>query len=461
MSATRNSTKIACLLALTLLAGCPDDKVDSSAFANGSGSDSSVTADTTGDNDGGTTPTDVSDAVTSPDTSEVKDTSSSPKDTFAGDAGKADTSPTDAGPPDTGPKTWPLALYAGGSATCFRKTDGTAVCWGRNAVGQTGTGAGATKLSKPMAIAGISQIARIGLAEQHGCAVHGSGKVSCWGDSFHGQIGNGVKHVEHLVPVATKVEGTAFEVSANVYSSAALSEKGVWGWGNNTGDKFQAGNYTSKPTPLLVKPPADASPALEVCVGDHHMCVLGKNKKVYCWGSNEWGELGHGTIVTSGAFVAAAEVKALPQVDHLACGSWHSCAWIQGGKAYCWGKNLNGQLGNGGIANIAAAVQVIGLDQVSLVAPSRQNSCAIANGGKVYCWGKNDVGQTTTKPTSKEVPTPTEVPLPTKMVSVAAGSYHGCAATTGGDVYCWGGNNHGQHGNGTTTDNPKPTKVLF
>jgi alpha-tubulin suppressor-like RCC1 family protein len=193
--------------------------------------------------------------------------------------------------------------------------------------------------------------------------------------------------------------------------------------------------------------------------GGTHSCAV-VDGGVQCWGWNGYGQLGDGSTTNSATPVQVSGLTS--GVTAVATGDLHSCAVVNGGVR-CWGYNLYGQLGNGssGFQSMTnpTPVQVSGLPSgsgVSAVAGGHYHSCAVVNGG-VRCWGGNQFGEIGNGSTTQST-TPAQVTGLTSGVTAVATGVHTCAVVNGG-VQCWGLNASGQLGNGSTANSSVPAQV--
>ncbi len=182
-----------------------------------------------------------------------------------------------------------------------------------------------------------------------------------------------------------------------------------------------------------------------VSAGRDHACALATDGAVWCWGANEAGQLGRGTLSTREA--APERVPGLTTATQVSAGDSHTCARSTHGTVWCWGANNRGQLGDGTEVTRPSAVSVQGLASVVEVASGNEHTCARTSGGEVWCWGRNDSGQVGDGTTSTR-PTPTRVqmrsasgtvPL-TGAVSLASVGEATCAiraTSPSTSVWCW------------------------
>ena len=126
----------------------------------------------------------------------------------------------------------------------------------------------------------------------------------------------------------------------------------------------------------------------------YHNCADGSDGKLYGWGFGYYGQSDGDQY--SG--MKAVEVPAPEGVtlSGASAGALHTCAEGSDGKLYCWGENLDGQLGNGTTTRRFTAVEVQAPEGVTLsgVVTGGHHTCASGSDGKLYCWGHNPDGQT-------------------------------------------------------------------
>ena len=229
------------------------------------------------------------------------------------------------------------------------------------------------------------------------------------------------------------------------HSCALLADETVKCWGRNT--RGQLGNSTLRNTRTPISVVGGGMAAISA--GLEHTCSVTTSNfpvrlpRAYCWGKNNMGQLGNGTLEHSNV---PTEVMGLGIVLSISAGKQHTCAPLIDGTVKCWGKNTGGQLGNNTTTGSSIPVQVSGLTGVSAVAAGGEHTCALLTGGTVKCWGKNISGQLGNN-LSNDSSIPVQVYGLTGVSALVAGSKHTCALLTTKTVKCWGNNTLGQLGN--------------
>jgi alpha-tubulin suppressor-like RCC1 family protein len=194
-----------------------------------------------------------------------------------------------------------------------------------------------------------------------------------------------------------------------------------------------------------------------VAGGYEHACALTTAGGVQCWGQNGSGQLGNATTTPSLAPIAVPSLAS--GVKAIAVGGNHSCALTTGGSVECWGSNTYGQLGNDSTtdSDVPTVVPYLASDIAGIVA-GFNHTCAVTSGGGVECWGDNQSGQLGNGSTQQSLVPVAVMGLSAGVTTLAAGYGHTCAVTQAG-VECWGANAFGQLGNNSTTDSPVPVLV--
>ncbi len=300
----------------------------------------------------------------------------------------------------------PLQVHAGiatgGTHTCRLGAEGTLTCWGGNASGQLGDG-GSRGRSDPTVAEGHIRFAVVAGGVSHTCAISADGAAYCWGAGAQGQLGNG--------------------------------------------------RFDNVAEPQEV----EGGPFTAIAAGSSHSCALDADGLAYCWGGNEAGQLGDGSTRVA---PSPRRVAGDTRFSMLALGWSHSCALDQRGLAQCWGRNALGQLGTGDLRDRSRPAFVAGGHTYRTLVAGSAHTCGLGQNGVTYCWGHDDQGQLGSGSARRDHSTPVPVAGSEHFVRLTAGSVHTCGLTADGSAYCWGGNTHGQLGDGTTTSRASPVAVL-
>ena len=304
---------------------------------------------------------------------------------------------------------------------------------------------------------------QITIGYAHTCALTAEGKAYCWGLNSQGRLGNN-STTNSRIPVAVQMPaGVSFQsIAAGYAHTCALTNEGkAYCWGLNSQGQLGNNSTTNSSTPVAVQMPAGVS-FKSIAAGYYHTCALTNEGKAYCWGKNQYGQLGNNSTTNSSTPVAVQMPAGVARFQSIAIGYAHTCALTNEGKAYCWGWNNKGQLGNNSTTNSSTPVAVQMPAGVSFqsIPVGIGHTCALTNEGKAYCWGWNNKGQLgNNSTTSSSTPVAVQMPAGVSFQSIAAVYYHTCALTNEGKAYCWGLNEYGQLGNNSTTDSSIPLAV--
>jgi alpha-tubulin suppressor-like RCC1 family protein len=334
------------------------------------------------------------------------------------------------------------ALTAQGEHTCVIAGDGTTWCWGHNEAGQLGDGTREARMA-PVAVATTSRFVSMSAGGQHTCALTGDGHAWCWGSNVYGELGEGSQRWSDT-PVEVAGQHRFASIHAGYWLTCALEEGGTaWCWG------FDLAAYedgTSEPRTAPVQVETDLRfRSLAAGIGTYACGIASEpSGSAWCWGSNEFGQLGDGTQQDRLAPVASHPGRTF---EALAVGWGHTCGILADGSILCWGLNHAGQLGDGQATPGTAQVHPPD-GRFAAVAVGMRHSCALTDDGAAYCWGDNTQGQLGDGTAAVQEGL-VGVGGAERFERIAAGQDHTCASTRQGVVYCWGSNEWGQLGDGS------------
>jgi alpha-tubulin suppressor-like RCC1 family protein len=368
------------------------------------------------------------------------------------------------------PATGFVSISAGGqtedSHTCAIRADQKAYCWGKaSRFGQLGSGF-FTNSPTPVAVATSELFSAVEAGGYHTCGMTTVGSIHCWGYNAYGQLGDGTQ-TSRPSPVAYVGGVDLQSVTVGGWTTCGDDAGGswhCWGWGR-LGERGDGVLSEVQVTPVAVQ---GGHTFAIVNIGAYHTCGLTARGDAYCWGNNGQGQLG--TSEVTGEVCSEGPCASTPLLVQGGLrftfvgpgGVWafrgHTCGLSRKGKAYCWGKNDFGQLGDGTTNDKSTPTPISGRLKFSSLSTHGEFTCGLTNKGQAHCWGHNDFGQLGNG-TTTDSPVPVPVTGGLKFVSVDAGAYHACGVTAKGQAYCWGRNNDGQLGNSTTDNSPVPVQV--
>lgn len=280
------------------------------------------------------------------------------------------------------------------------------------------------------------------------------GTIRSFGNNDSLSLGIGTSTVSSGVPQQVGTINNVRSIAAGYYHGMAIkNDSTVWTWGGNQFGQLGDGSNTNKGTPAQV---AGLSGIKAVSGGQagFHSLALKANGTVYSWGKNTEGQLGIASP-TSGINTPTL-VPGLTGIVAIAGGEYHSIALKNDGTVWSWGRNVEGQLGNGtqGASSYSSTpVQATGVSSIIAIAGGRYWSAALRSDGTIWTWGQNQyaqLGNGTQGPTSFST-TAVQVAGITGVRAIAASAFHGLALLNDSTVRAWGRNSDGQYGNGTTS----------
>lgn len=306
-----------------------------------------------------------------------------------------------------------LAVAAGSKHTCAIRSPGALYCWGENSAGQLGVG-DADPRPRPTRVPGHEDFSQVVSGGDGGCALRADGTLYCWGDPLRGvrDLSGRPEPTFALEPEIVMGEHRFIDVSVGAEHRCAVRNTGeLYCWGRNTDGQLGAGTREqARREPSRVGADGDWR---SVSAGEHHTCGVRGEGELYCWGRNDYFELGigPGSLDDATQYALPVRVGADSDWSTVATGGFHTCAIKRSGALFCFGRGAEGQLGLGA----SGRGEPIAIPR--LVAPTQ------------------------------------------RFRRVTLGSFHTCALDEQRNLSCWGGNTDGQLGVGDTASRDDPTPV--
>jgi alpha-tubulin suppressor-like RCC1 family protein len=346
--------------------------------------------------------------------------------------------------------------------------DGQLFCWGEGAGGRLGVG-DVRNRSAPARVGSFNDWLQVATGESHSCAVSSPGLVYCWGSSDSAQLGVGDTD-ERRQPAALPFAKLVREVACGGTSCCAIdSDAELWCWGDNLEGKPGQDDLYGSPdvmSPLRVRV-AQGTRWRTLAIGQGHVCAIQDDGSLWCWGRNTNGQLGIG--LEPGQTRVPGRVGSDSDWIAIAAGQHHSCGVRDDGSLWCWGENAFFELAAPDAAMTYPQPREIGAAiEWASVAAGWFHTCAIARDARLFCWGRAIEGQL-----GQEMPIegqlvdlegvplaePGLVVVPVGWRRVVNGNFHSCGIDVGGATLCWGDNSAGQLGVGDDMRRPVPSPV--
>lgn len=295
----------------------------------------------------------------------------------------------------------------------------------------------------------------------HSCNLASGGIAWCWGlAGREGRLGDGRTGdgVQSSAPVRVSGSLRFAQLATYARHTCGLTLEGeAYCWGYNGWGELGAGqNVDQLPTPVAV---AGGRRFRTLTVGAEHACAITADERAFCWGRNDDGELGTG--VANGP--STPNATALVPVTAIGAGSNLTCAIGAASAASCWGWNGSGELGGGAatasLRNSASPVPVAGGLAFAAVSAGHQYACGVTTAGRGYCWGLSGDVLGFEQRTSSNVTAPTPIDGALTLRTVDAGYAHTCALATDAQLWCWGSNRHGQLGAAVAGRTARPVRA--
>ena len=303
------------------------------------------------------------------------------------------------------------------------------------------------------------------------CVVLENNGMKCWGNGGWGRLGNG-ESVNRADPVSVLLandggSALAKEVGTGLshHTCALMMDSNIKCWGEGYyGQVGDGWNWPWNTEPYSVIMPTGRT-AKTVANGGHHSCAIMDDYSVWCWGQNYEGQLGNGGNDDANTPVQSGLPTGMHAIS-IATGWDSTCVILNDSSGVCAGWNEDGQLGDGTQINQTTFNQISVLppnSELASISVSSSFTCGLLKNGSIYCWGSNEDGQhgdgtTTSKPSSSGQ---VQLPQGRTAITVDVGLKHACAVLDDDSAVCWGDNEYGQIGDNTTTNRTTPTNVTF
>ncbi|MBF0487186.1 MAG: hypothetical protein HQK98_03410 [Nitrospirae bacterium] len=349
------------------------------------------------------------------------------------------------------------SIASGGDHTVALDNSKNVWTWGYNGSGQLGISTSTSYSALPVPVSGVSSVTAIAGGLSHTLSLTSAGNVWAWGSGGYGELGNrSVNNSSSPVEVYAGSSGNSklngvTAISAGNEFSVALKSGNVYSWGYNNYGQLGNSSTTSYSYPVQA---TGVSGVTAISAGAYHTLALDSSGNVWAWGRNNNGQLGDGT--TTDRHVPT-KITTLTSVIAIAAGGYHSVALKSDGTVWAWGSGGYGQLGDGLATASNVPIQVFaGSTAFSSIAAGESYTAAIKADGSVWTWGYNNHGQLGNGTTSNSL-TPVLVRALTE--SIASGEQHSVVLRSDGTVWAWGYNGYGQLGNNSTSNSSVPVEV--
>jgi cysteine-rich repeat protein len=354
------------------------------------------------------------------------------------------------------------AVDGGFYHTCALDHQGNAWCWGSDIEGQLGNGTGISTTPLPSAVvmpAGVRFASLEPGKEQFTCALDTAGNAWCWGDNNFGQAGDGTT-MDRIAPVAVVMpSGRSFSsLGCGYHHACALDTTGnVWCWGRGTYGQLGRGNTDSSLSPVAVTMPPGVTFA-SITAGTNHTCGLTVTGVPYCWGMNTQGQVGDGT--TTDRWVPTLVTLPLNvRFSAVDAAGYSNMALDLVGNLYTWGTyalaRSGGSMYQPGLAQMPTGVTF------ASVRGGEFHACALDPSGAAWCWGECSAEGECGTSGGTGLIKPVAMPAATTFTGLGLGARHSCGFNAQGALWCWGRNNYGQIGDGTTVSRTTPVRTSW
>ena len=271
----------------------------------------------------------------------------------------------------------------------------------------------------------------VSAGREHTCALTVEARLACWGANDRGQLGtDDSADRADATFVRTAVRFRAVS-SGGRHTCAIDVQRALWCWGANDLGQLGDGTSQDRRTPVLVN---IQGPFTDVSAGGEHTCAVRVAAEGLCWGANQAGQVGSG--VDSQGGLPPSPIRGALTFAAVSAGGTHSCGVANGGGGFCWGGNQTGSLGTGTLIDSSSPVIVSGERLFVVLRAGDTHSCGVDDQARGWCWGNNQFGQVVSTPVRIEGSPVSRSDAAFRDIGV--GEHWTCALLARGDVRCWG-----------------------
>ncbi len=364
-----------------------------------------------------------------------------------------------------GTTTW-MSISAGYSHTCAITTNNQAYCWGYNGYGQLGDNT-QDDSSKPVAVSGNFQWRQIVVAYRYTCGITTAGTAYCWGDNSLYQLGDNTP-ISRSVPTPVKSTIVWTKLAAGYQHVCGIASTGLgYCWGVNARGQLGDNTIVNKKVPVAV---SGYNKWTTISTGDSHTCGVTDSYAAYCWGWNDFGQIGDGV---TGTMIAPQTNKLVPTLvtgsklwTSITASNYNTCGTDAAYMGYCWGRqsyiaySVGNAFGNCYYTNSTASTCVSTPSLLSKTSPWKSivvhidTAFGFLTNNTLYQWGECPTNGCALigNPNSTSTPYVPYLSYGQVFSSLSPGKDYSCGITTARTAYCWGQNDYGQLGDGTTTE---------
>ncbi|MBS2031711.1 MAG: tandem-95 repeat protein [Deltaproteobacteria bacterium] len=345
-------------------------------------------------------------------------------------------------------------LVSGGNHSCVIRPDHTLWCWGDPGQGELGIGNSNVRFqATPVQVGGSTDWQDISAGNSATCGIRGTsdgGTLFCWGEGSQGQLGTGQESsTQSPTQVGTNTNWRQVAMD-DEHACGVQTDGTLWCWGNNDNDELGnvsgVGTFGNADSPTQSGSDTDW---VQVAVGENHSCAVKTSGALYCWGRELDGQLG---VPNPNFNLSTPDPQHVGPPDdwaEVAAAGYCTCGLRLDASLYCWGDSCGGDAPSQVSGGPWVGVQMDGY---------KPQICAVKADRSLWCWGDNGFGElgAASPPSSTS---PVRVGADNDWVTGAPGDSHTCAMQADAGVQCWGRRQYGQLGDGVAPVANSPEAV--